>query len=354
MHIRLQLIRITRRLRARRRLGFSVVGLVMLACVLCNAVCFWYFDRDAHGEDPLSFGSALWYSVISITTIGYGDYSATTVGARISTAIFIVLFGLSAFSVFFGMIIDAVNDAVGRGLKGLAPVLAENHTLIVNFPNEGRVRQVIDEIRSDPEHAGEEIVIISDQVEELPFRMENVLFVRGSVHDAETYRRASAERCRLAIVLSRSYDDPNSDAVVAAAVSVIDAIDTSIHVVAECLHERHRELFKSVRCDAIVSGLKMAGNLLVQETHDPGVSRVMEVLTSNREGDTLYSALVEREGVGYTELARSLLTRGVNMLAVRRRDDVLTTFGDEVSATGDRVVYVAPRRMSWGELTTVR
>ncbi|MAY74012.1 MAG: hypothetical protein CMJ31_04660 [Phycisphaerae bacterium] len=350
MYFRLQLIRMTRKLRARRYLGFMAVGAVLAVCVLLNAVCFWYFDRNAHGEEPLDFGSAVWYSVISITTIGYGDYSATTPGARLSTALFIVLIGLSAFSVFFGMIVDAVNDAAGRGLKGLTNVLAKDHALIVNFPSESRVRQVIDEIRSDPEHANDEIVIVTDQIDELPFRLENVMFVRGSAHDAETYRRASAQHCRLAIVLSKSYDDPNSDAVVAAAVSVIDSIDTNIHIVAECLNEKHRELFKAVRCDAIVSGLRMAGNLLVQEVHDPGISRVMEVLTSNLEGDTLYSTLAERAGVDYTAMAGRLLDRGVNMLAVNRSDRVLTTFRGESSEPGDRVIYVAPKRMAPGEL----
>ncbi|MEM7550192.1 MAG: ion channel, partial [Bacteroidota bacterium] len=76
MFFKLALVRLTRRLRARRSIGFSFVGMVVVVSVLLNALLFWFFDRDAHGDEMLGFDEALWYSIISITTIGYGDYSA--------------------------------------------------------------------------------------------------------------------------------------------------------------------------------------------------------------------------------------------------------------------------------------
>lgn len=351
MLLRLQLIRVTRRLRARRVLAFGIVGLVVVLSVLANAVFFFIFD-GAVNDGIENFGDAIWYSVISITTIGYGDYSAQTFGARLSTVVFIVLFGLTAFSVFFGMVVDGVTESAARLHKGIGSIMADHHVLIVHFPSEARVRQLIDEIRSDPQHGNEEIVIISDMIEELPIREPDVLFVRGSPHDAETYRRALAEQARMAIVLSRDYNDPNSDAIVAAAVKMLETVNPEIHTVAECLQERHRSLFAATNCDAIVSGLKMAGNLMVQEIHDPGVTRVVEVLTSNAEGDTLYSTLVP-EGAApcpADELAAALIGREVNMVALRRGEGVVTLFKGEQARPGDRVVYVAHHRHTWDQL----
>lgn len=96
MHFKLRIIRLTRKLRARRSLGFGVVGMLLIACVVLNATLFWLFDRRV--EPDLDYETALWYSIISITTIGYGDYSAQSLGARVSTIIFIVIIGLSVFS----------------------------------------------------------------------------------------------------------------------------------------------------------------------------------------------------------------------------------------------------------------
>ncbi|MFK7742911.1 MAG: ion channel [Planctomycetota bacterium] len=345
----LRLVRLSRRFRARRRLGFFVVAALIVASIVGNALCFYLFDRAV--KPDLSVEDAVWYSVISMTTIGYGDFYAETTGARVGTILFIVILGLSAFSVFLGMLIDGVGTTVTKGKKGLLKVMAKDHVLIVNFPAESRVRQIIDEIRSDPEHHRVEIVIVCDRIEELPFLIDNVLFVRGSPHDADTYRQANVMDARMAIVLSRDYADASSDAVAAAAASVISNLKDDVHIVAECLDDKHRALFESVRCDAIVSGLSIASNLLAQEIHDPGISRMIEVFTSNRRGATLYSAMVgaalER---GYDEIAKRLLDQGVNLMAINRGEDSLTDMRGLKPQTGDCVVYASDRRYSWAEL----
>ena len=345
----LQLIRMARRFRGKRGTAFVAALGFLLLCLLGNAITFYAFDR-AH-QDGLTFGDALWYSVISITTIGYGDYSAQSFGARLGTVVFIVVFGLTAFSMLFGITIDAIASHLAKGQKGTGTVMANDHVLIVNCPSVARVEQIIQEIQSDSERTTE-MVLVADNLDESPFDRSDVLFVRGSTHDAETYRRAKVQHARMAIILSRDYGDPNSDAVVAAAAGVIDRLHPETHIVAECIDARHRPLFEAVRCDAIVPGLQIAGNLLVQEVHDPGISQMIEVITSNRVGATVYSTRVEADAQEtYRALAARLLERNINLLAYARAGETFTEFPDAPPCADDRVIYIARQRQAWPALS---
>lgn len=325
-----------------------MVAVLLSIALLGNAACFYLFEHELKPE--LGWGDALWFSVVSISTMGYGDLTPATTGARIGTTFFIVLLGLATFSLFFGMAIDGMATFLNNARKGLGRIMVDEHIFIVHFPSVHRVRQIIDEIRSDPVHGKSEIVIVDDTIEELPFADERVVFVRGSSHDLETYERARAKQCRMAIVLSPDYGNPNSDAIVAAAVSVIDRVNHDIHIVAECLHEKHRPLFDSCNCDAVVLGMTIAGNLLVQEVHDPGLAQLVEVVSSNRRGTTLFCVDVSEGAVSYTELAKRLLDHAVTVIAINRGSDSLTIFTGVESQAGDRIIYSARDRLEWSAL----
>ena len=346
------LARLFRRIRARRGIAASVVLSLLLVSLLGNAITFYVFDG---AEGDVSFVDALWYSIISVTTIGYGDYSASSIGARLGTIVFIVIVGLGAFTVALGMAIDWVTEFTEKGRRGMSRILTENHILIVNFPSENRVLQMIDELQSDPEHKEQDIVIVTDQLDRMSFTRDKVMFVKGSPHDQDTYDRARVSQARLAIVLARSYSDLNSDAIAASAVAVIGGMNEKIHIVAECLNAKHKMLFDSVRCDAVVYSMQICGNLLAQEIHDPGISQLVDVITSNTRGTTLFSTQVGRlDGdFTYNAFAKSLLDRNVNLLCVNRNEDSYTAFIEIHPEPGDRVIYAASQRYSWNDLVAM-
>ena len=64
--------------------------------------------------------------------------------------------------------------------------LTNNHLLIINYPNDRRIRQVVDEYLQDDDHAGDEIVLVTDQIESLPPLLDKkIQLVEGNIVNVE-------------------------------------------------------------------------------------------------------------------------------------------------------------------------
>lgn len=83
-----------------------------LACILLYlaAVGIYYFEHAAQPEKFSSIFSSLWWSVATLTAVGYGDVVPITTGGRIFT-FFILMIGLAIVAIPAGIIASAVNKA---------------------------------------------------------------------------------------------------------------------------------------------------------------------------------------------------------------------------------------------------
>lgn len=332
------------RARRRRRVGVAVLLSTLLISIVGNALTFYLFES---GE---SIGDSFWYSVISITTIGYGDLSASTIGARIGTIVFITVLGLTAFTASAGMIINWLIDLQHRERTGRGRLFVKKHILIINYPNESRVRHIIDEFTSDPRHQKDDIAVVTDQVETLPFSHPNIYFVRGSPLEMETYDRAAIAEAQKAIVLSTGYDDPNSDSIVASAVSVLHRLNPRITATVECINPRHAVLFEGMDNVSLVFPLQMANNMLVQESQDPGISLLAQAITSNQVEGTLLSTRLEAapdNQAPYPDIAKRMLDRDINLVGIVRNGIVHLRFTELFPAKDDVLVYIGSTHLEW-------
>jgi voltage-gated potassium channel len=90
---------------------FLVAALVL---VLNGAVIVYLFERHAPGSNIHSLGDALWWSFVTVTTVGYGDFYPVTTGGRI-TACFIMGTGLLTLAVVTAQVASSfVAQGPGR------------------------------------------------------------------------------------------------------------------------------------------------------------------------------------------------------------------------------------------------
>ena len=83
---------------------------VALLLLYFAAVGIYYFENKAQPDKFASVFHSLWWSVSTLTTVGYGDIYPITVGGKIFTG-FVLILGLGVFAIPTGLLASALSKA---------------------------------------------------------------------------------------------------------------------------------------------------------------------------------------------------------------------------------------------------
>jgi len=81
----------------------TILMIVITILVFFSATAIFEFERQAQPEVFAKYSDAIWWSVVTLTTVGYGDKFPITEAGRI-TAIITLVFGLGVFGTFLSLI----------------------------------------------------------------------------------------------------------------------------------------------------------------------------------------------------------------------------------------------------------
>jgi voltage-gated potassium channel len=96
------------------RKELQVIGIAILFLVFFSATIEYEFERTAQPEMFAKYSDALWWSIITLTTVGYGDMYPITLGGRI-TALVTLGLGLGIFGTFLSLIGSAFMSTLQKG-----------------------------------------------------------------------------------------------------------------------------------------------------------------------------------------------------------------------------------------------
>ncbi|MFD2551834.1 ion transporter [Bizionia sediminis] len=84
---------------------------ITLILIYFSAVGIYYFENAAQPEHFASIFDSLWWAIVTLTTVGYGDVYPITVGGKVFT-FFILLIGLGIVAIPTGIISSALTKSV--------------------------------------------------------------------------------------------------------------------------------------------------------------------------------------------------------------------------------------------------
>jgi len=86
---------------------------ITVLLIYFSAVGIYYFENEAQPEHFTSIFDSLWWAIVTLTTVGYGDVYPITVGGKVFTFI-ILMIGLGIVAVPTGIISSALTQSVDK------------------------------------------------------------------------------------------------------------------------------------------------------------------------------------------------------------------------------------------------
>ncbi len=289
-------------------------------------------------------GDAIWWSFVTVTTVGYGDLYPQSVGGRI-VGVVVMIFGIGFLGMFTATIASIFVERKmrqDRGLKALKGL--KNHILLCGWNY--TADEVISEIHADDET--KDIVIVAN-LDENPLDAAHVDFVRGDPADMDRLKMACFDTASVAIVLHDESSAGNGrDGQGVLTVLAIKHERPEIYVCVQILDEDNVEHCLRAGADEVVVTGGLTAKLLGQATLDHGVTRIVSELLSNKYGNQFYKIECPDEYVGST--FSSVLAAFKNdhdgiIMGIEKVDGLLTNPGSNVVLDkDDYLVLIAEKR----------
>ncbi len=261
---------------------------VILIIVLVSSLAITYF------EPGISFVSGVWWSIVTLTTVGYGDISPSTGGGRVVAAI-IMFFGIGLLGMLSASLAAIMISKRIRENKGMGTANLENHVILCEWNH--RSRAVLREMRADSQTENTPIVLIAD-IAEKPIDDPLLVFISGSVSE-ETLEKANLKKASTVVVLGDDSIDPTSrDAKVVLTTLTIESMSPQVYTVVELVSKNNEQHCRRANADEIIVGSELSSHLLATAAMDHGMSTIVSELISARYGNDLFSVPVPEKFVG--------------------------------------------------------
>ena len=258
------------------------------------------------------FGHGVWWALVTLTTVGYGDVVPHTVSGR-AVGVVLMLGGVISLSLLTATVASIFVERKFRRERGLEAIKTTQHILILGWHHDGET--LLDQLlKRLPDNTP--IVLVNklppEQMDALreKYPSQEVLFLWGDYSREEILQKANVRQAIKAIIQAERQPDETSAQVdqrtLLTALTIKD-LHPKIRVLAELLLPENRAYLERAGVEEILIRGQYDGPLLAEALASPGLFRAFTSLLLG-EGQGLWPVEVPQrfEGRPLKDLANHL------------------------------------------------
>lgn len=256
---------------------FIALGLVLMVVLNYTLI---HFESGVEGASITNFSESVWYMVVTLTTVGYGDMYPLSAGGKVIGYVY-VFASLGILGFLFSTISNKIYTMLEEKKLGFRGTSYENHIVFIGWNDFSRM--VADEII----HTDKKLAILTDKKDDVDliydqYGKDNLFVLFSDFQNSEALEKLNADKA--AVVFVTMLDD-------AEALMMIVNIKNKYpdpQIVVSLQNSKLKETFRAAGVTHIIARNEIASKLVASYIFEPDVADLNTDLLASAREDTDY------------------------------------------------------------------
>lgn len=307
--------------------------------VLYSTFSEYYLERSLPASGIHSLFTSFWWTMQTITTVGYGDTSVVGYLGRLN-AVIIMVFGIGSIGYLLASVsANIVNSRFSKRI-GSVRLRMRKHVVVCNFDDAGR------EVISTLNEKGIPVVVVSKK--EVNAEGIDFQYVKGSCLDEMTLRNAGVAKCETVIILAgKTVANGDSGEIDASTILIgmnIKKYNPEAYIIAEILDTANEGHAEDAGIDEVIVKGKLSSTLISNSILAPGVTKIMKMMIAG-SGENMVEEinLHKYRGKTFASVYEDFNVPGKFILGFRKGSGIVNELPSDQAVDGYSLILLSKK-----------